>query len=472
MASSGRDASKRKLKRLTPELRHIPNEHLILDMSSTFGMTRPEMLEILLRFPANVDCLVSDAERKSLCSWLGIKEPTDSQRRDFIVSQITRSSTGGQAWKDLLDGSGGLVDRAAYHRLRLKRLSEQVGRGIGQEELRRARASEQPRAVGAQKVSAIPDIMIDRYHTGIDGFDDLFGRDNDNVGVPQGVTILYGGAPGVGKTRTMLSMSALMASPMLGMTCIYNQAEFDLETFKSQYCKGVIKGDEDGLWLSDHRTLSPIIDMMYELQPQLLVIDSKDKVAGLDTMAGWKRNIDRLRRIGREIGCTIVLITHLNAKGGIYGGRKTEHDVDIVMLADHIEGAPGMFQCVLDKNRFGFVDKERAAIFRHLGKRVICVKRPYSVGELDVDEFVKQMGKTLIAQMTEEDEDGNIIEPSSEQIDAVMKDPKEEVDRILAKISEYGIDSLNADEREVLRMARDELFTEDERSKKSKDKKK
>lgn len=423
--------------RLRPETPNVPNEHLILDLAATFGRSRKEITETLLLYPRNVDCIEDDAQRLAVCGWLGISEPTDSERVAFIKDQINRSSAGGDAWMALIDGDK-LKDRKAYHALRYKRLDEQVGRGLTQEKYRRAKQEQDTMvARGAMRMDQIEDANIERTPTGIMGMDLLGGQDEKNpdvCGWCVGDLVLVGGEPGVGKTKLLLKMAAMAASPMSGQTVLYNQGEFPLPTFKTKYCKGVLEGDES-LYLSDKRSLGEIVDLMYALKPRFVFLDSKDKINECVNQAGWKRTEKRLRKVAADLGCTVFIITHLNQKGGIMGGRGIEHDVDVVIQVRNVKGA-GVFEAICErKNRSGAAGEDRKSIFRHLGRSVICVKeapRYKNKGIIDEDVAKNPLLETLPESISEEE--------------ALMR----EEDALLRKIGESGMDSLTAEERKRL----------------------
>jgi hypothetical protein len=424
--------------RLRPETPNVPNEHLILDLAAAFGRNRGEIAETLLLYPRNVDCITDDAQRLAVCAWLGMSEPSESDRVAYVKDQMVRSSTGGEAWLKLLRDEK-LANRKAYHELRFKRLDEQVGRGMTQEKYRRAKheGDDALTIKGALRPDQIEDTNIERTPTGIMGVDLLGGQDEKNpdiCGFCVGDLVLVGGEPGVGKTKLLLKAAAMAASPMSGQTVLYNQGEFLLPTFKKKYCQGVLEGDES-LYLSDKRGLGEIIDLIYALKPRFVFLDSKDKINECVNQAGWKRTEKRLRKVAAELGCTIFIVTHLNQEGGIMGGRGIEHDVDVVI---HIRNIPeaGVFEAVVErKNRSGAAGDDRKSIFRHLGRGVICVKEAprYNTKGI-VDEAVAK---------------NPLLETLPESV-SVEEGLIEEEGRLLDKINASGIDSLTVDERKRL----------------------
>jgi len=362
--------------RMRPEISNMPNEHVIQDMTASYGMTRRQIVENLLLYVRNIDCIVNGDQRDTVCVWLGCSEPTEVERVQYIKDQMVRSSSGGSAWASLLKNDK-IVNLDEYFRLRLKRLDEQVGRSITQEGYRRVKAESQGlTTAGALKVSDIKDIEILRDPSGIEGLDLLGGQDSDTIcGFCAGDLVLFAGAAGVGKTKTALAMAAMASSPMLNGRSLYNQGEFDLPTFKRRYCSGVVKGDED-LYISDKRSINDIIMMMYAFRPRWVFLDSKDKIIECVNASGWRRVQHRLKQVAQEIGATVFIISHLNKDGTVKGGTTIQHDVDVVMVADLVKDAPGMFIVWVSKNRAGSAGVDRKATFRHIGNKVLCIAPP------------------------------------------------------------------------------------------------
>lgn len=422
--------------RLCPETPNVPNEHLILDLAAAFGRSRREITENLLLYPRNVDCILDNAQRLAVCVWLGISEPTEFERVAHIKDQIARSSSGGDAWMALLNGEK-IVNLKAYHDLCYKRLDEQVGRGITQEKYRRAKNDTIDTSLkGAMLPDQILEVCIERTPTGIMGMDLLGGQDDKNhnlCGWCVGDLVLVGGEPGVGKSKLMLKMAAMASSPQSGQVVLYNQGEFPLPTFKTKYCKGVLEGDES-LYMSDKKGLGEIVDMIYAIKPRFVFLDSKDKINECINKAGWKRTEKRLRQVAAHVGCTIFLVTHLNQKGGIMGGRGIEHDVDVVVCVRKVPDSGGLFEAVMNKNRSGAAGDDRVSRFRHMGRGVVCVSEaPRYKFEGDIDPTEKNpLLETIPESITEEE--SLIAEENS----------------LLAKIGIMGIDSLTVDERKRL----------------------
>jgi hypothetical protein len=422
-------------KRFRPEAPSTPNEHLIQDMIVSYGMERAEILEKLLLYPRNLDCIIDNQQRAEVAKWLGIKESPMNERVLFVKDQIARSSGTGEVWAALLDGDK-IVNLSIYHQLRFKRLDEQVGRALTQEKYRRNKqtANEDKGGSLVMKVEHIGEAHIKRDHTGLEGFDLLGGQDRKNpnsIGWCVGDLILVGGEAGVGKTKMLLMAMAIASGPFVNDTALYMQSEFDLETFKARYCEGVIQGDED-LYISSANTTSDIIEAIYQVRPRWVVIDSKDKVVECRTSAGWDRFQHRLRQVARDIKCTVFIVTHLNQGKDIYGGNRIKHDVDAVMLLTKEDGIPNCFKaCIPSKNRGGIANKEHFGIWFHIGPKVVCTKRP--------PRWMQEMVDT-----------GNpLMETPPETITDEEKIRKE-MDELLGKLHDKGMDGLSDAEKDRL----------------------
>lgn len=429
--------------RMMPELPDLPNEHLILEMAARFGMIRNQITETLVLYPRNVDCILDDAQRSIVCAWLGIQEPTDEQRVKYVREQMVRSSNGGKVWEALLDGSK-LKDRHAYHALRYKRLDEQVGRGLTQEKYRRLKNKDATSGSigGAMLAHDVELADVSRDAIGMPGMDNLGGwneEEPDLVGFAAGDLVLVAGSAGVGKTKICLAMAAMASSPMHGHRALYNQAEFDLPTFRTKYCKGVLSGDED-LYVADKRSISDIVNLMYAVKPRWMFMDSKDKILEATNQAGWLRCQSALRKASQDLGCTTFLISHLNSDGTVKGGTTPQHDVDVVLIARRMKECSSMFvvSCP-EKNRSGQTGEDRKSSFMHIGRRIeCCAAAPKPV--------IK--GKTAIMP----EKPSNPLLDEKMPLDSVEERRLEVVlDGLLVRIEKEGIESLTEDNRSELR---------------------
>lgn len=435
-------------KRFRPEAPSIPNEHLMQDLIVTFGRERNEVVETLLLYPRNVDCIVDDAQRTAVCKWLGISEPCMAERVLYVKDQIAKSSGTGDVWAALLEKDR-IKDLAGYHRLRYQRLDEQVGRSLTQERYRRNKvtANGGERNALVVRVEHIGNVNIQRNQTGLEGLDLLGGQERKNpsvIGYCVGDLVLVGGEAGVGKTKLMLQAMAVASGPFVNDTALYLQSEFDLPTFKARYCEGLIKGDED-LYISSANTMEDIIEAIYKTKPRWVVIDSKDKVQECRTAAGWERFQRRMHEVARDVKCTPFIITHLNQGKDIYGGNRIKHDVDTVMILTKQRDIPNCFRAAIEsKNRGGIANKEHYSLWSHLGAGVVCIKKPprwMDVLPVANNPLLDSPPETI----TEEE--------------AIRK----ELDELLAKVAKIGMDKLTDPERDRLAHISDWMTKRDSR---------
>lgn len=423
-------------RRFIPEAVSVPNEHLIQDMIVQMGMTRGEITERLLLYPANLDCIIDDAHRRAMSAWHKTPEPTEAQRVLYIKDQISRGKADDR-WTNLLKGNK-LVDRNAYHKLRHQRLDEQVGRSLTQEKYRRDKASANDVQTGSMKLGAVKDINIPRAPTGLTGFDLLGGQDDEDfeqIGFCEGDVWLVGGAPGVGKTKVMMTAMAVACGPIMGETGLYVQSEFDIETFKRRYARGIVAGDEE-LYISCSTTMGAIIEEIYRRKPRWVVVDSKDKIEECKTTAGWARFQHRMRLIAKDLCCTIFLITHLNADDKIFGGRKIEHDVDGIMLVTRVPECRGAFKIgVPEKNRGGMACPEHHSLWVHHGSKILCTAQA-------------PRWKSKTSDIVGPGPNPILEKPPTSTVDEEML--QHELNDLLDKITDKGMDSLTEGDKERL----------------------
>ena len=434
-------------KRFRPEAPSIPNEHLMQDLIVTFGRERNEVVETLLLYPRNVDCIVDDAQRKAVCSWLGVTEPSMTERVMYVKDQIAKSSGTGDTWAALLVKDK-IADLPAYHKLRYQRLDEQVGRSLTQERYRRNKTTankSQEKSKLVMRVEHIGNVNIQRDHTGLEGFDLLGGQEKKNpetIGFCVGDLVLVGGEAGVGKTKMLLQAMSIASGPFVNDTALYMQSEFDLPTFKAKYCEGVIQGDED-LFISAANTMEDIIEAIYQTKPRWVVIDSKDKVQECRTSAGWERFQRRMREVARDVKCTIFIVTHLNQGGDIYGGSKIKHDVDVVMLLTKQKDVPNCFRAAVpSKNRGGIANPEHYSLWTHIPNGVVCLRKP-----------PRWMDSSPVAN-------NPLLDKPPESI-SEEENIRREMDDLLEKVKKDGLEKMTEQERERLAHITDWLTRKD-----------
>jgi DNA repair protein RadA/Sms len=147
--------------------------------------------------------------------------------------------------------------------------------------------------------------------------------------VPGSVTLL-GGEPGIGKSTLLLQLLTHWAGPTLYVT-----AEESAEQVRRRAER--LGTSHDDLWLHAETSLTPILDAIADIAPQLVVIDSIQTIAdpALPAIPGSVGQVrgcaHRLVNEAKERNVAIVMVGHVTKDGGLAGPRVLEHVVDTVL---------------------------------------------------------------------------------------------------------------------------------------------
>lgn len=425
--------------RLVPITNGIPNRYLTLDLIDK-GLSRQEILPILLRQPQNVDCIVDPQSHQEMISFYqqeieGWVAPSDYDRVEYILDQARRSSTDGSQWKALIS-DGKITSHVEYRKLRRQRLNEQIGREMNQEVRRRQKypiISSDESIVSATKLESS---IIPRIKTGFEFWDNLF-TDGHRVGMCEGQDIIMGGERGAGKTRLLLHLAAVAANQnnhnhkVLFVASEWKDPSRLMSSFGANIRTEL--DDTDNLQISSASDVGMIIRHMQHFEPKLVIIDSKDTVNGLENVTMWKVNHAKVRRIARSIGCAVIYVAHLTQQKNIKGGTRVEHDPEAVMkLYLSSEQSKERFRVCVSKNRHGVADENRYAEFWHTGQGVMPISPPYDLSRNTCDDDLTEM---MVAEYADYSGD-----------DAEIK----ALDRIIRKSRANGFSALTDDERSYL----------------------
>jgi DNA repair protein RadA/Sms len=187
-----------------------------------------------------------------------------------------------------------------------------------------------------------------RISTGSAEFDRVLGG-----GLVSGSLVLVGGEPGVGKSSLLLqSLGAIGAS---GRSTLLVSGE---ESPAQVRMRAERIGAVDHISILAETELETVCEAIVALHPDVCVIDSVQTLCSSDlssspgSVAQVREAADRLLRIAKGHGVTIVLVGHVTKEGTVAGPRVLEHLVDAVL---QLEGDRYRFLRVLRavKNRFG-----------------------------------------------------------------------------------------------------------------------
>ena len=174
-------------------------------------------------------------------------------------------------------------------------------------------------------------------------------------GIVGGSIVLIGGQPGIGKSTLLLQVAL-----QLGKRVLYVSGEESEEQIKMRADR-VGKTASECYILTETNT-AKILKMAYELEPDLIVIDSIQTISSphIDSTPGSISQVrecsGELQRFAKETNIPVFLIGHITKDGSIAGPKLLEHIVDAVL---QFEGDQHYTYRILRtiKNRFGSTDE-------------------------------------------------------------------------------------------------------------------
>ncbi|WP_456399447.1 DNA repair protein RadA [Persephonella sp.] len=220
-----------------------------------------------------------------------------------------------------------------------------------------------------------------RLSTGIKTLDEAVGG-----GIVKGQVILISGQPGIGKSTLLLQVTSNIADRK---KVLYVTAE---ESVNQIYLRGSrIKGLKDNLFVVSETNFEIILEVISELKPEFLVLDSIQTVysENLESAAGSVSQVreisGKITEIAKKEGISVVIVGQVTKEGSIAGPKVLEHIVDTVV---QFEGERGHAYRVLKvvKNRFG--PSGEIAVFSMNDSGLTEVENPSSIFLLERPEDV------------------------------------------------------------------------------------
>ena len=199
-----------------------------------------------------------------------------------------------------------------------------------------------------KKLSQLSDDAEIRFSTGIGELDRVLGG-----GAVRGSIVLFGGAPGIGKSTLLLQACGSIKGEE---SILYVTGEESEHQVKMRAARLNVTGDN--LYILAGTDINDVIAAIEELQPDLVIIDSIQTVydPALNTAPGSVGQVKQcsmeLMQLAKTSNFTAFVVGHVNKEGAIAGPKVLEHMVDCVL---YFEGDGSLSYRILraEKNRFG-----------------------------------------------------------------------------------------------------------------------
>jgi hypothetical protein len=323
----------------------------------------------------------------------------------------------------------------SFNKISAQRLHEQIRsiRCLMKNESEDTSALFESTGCGGQ-IIGINDIELEnikRYPCGIPAFDYLYGETHYihtngpdrgkptgyiEHGMPASFLSIWPGEPGVGKSRTAISLLKSINSYCKQVGIYYN-GEAHQSQFRA-WCGTDVDNDLFKVRSAEIITLDQIVMDCYKFKPRLIVIDSAQTIAGWNN--GSKsvlRLLSRLKllKMEKDAGLShIILISQLNKKKELKGSNDIPHMVDFVAKITRVVGRKDHFfiECPT-KNRGG--PSGRGIEFKHTISGVECVSTNYSVGPIFKLKQISEPINDVVYQSKNE----NIESVESENVESV-----------------------------------------------------
>ncbi len=187
-----------------------------------------------------------------------------------------------------------------------------------------------------------------RYKTGLSELDRVLGG-----GVVKGSLVLVGGEPGIGKSTLLLQICKSIGEKRRVLYISGEESESQIKLRAERL--GVNDGE---IYLISETDVITITDMIAEIKPELVIIDSiqtmhrEDISSAAGSVPQVREAANAFMHIAKRSNIAMFIVGHVTKDGSIAGPRVLEHMVDTVL---YFEGDGNMTFRILRsvKNRFG-----------------------------------------------------------------------------------------------------------------------
>ncbi len=190
-------------------------------------------------------------------------------------------------------------------------------------------------------------------------------------GLVKGSLVLFGGAPGIGKSTLLLQMA--LQTPGRKILYVAGEESPRQVRMRAERLKGKIR---DGIFIINRTDIEGILAACHESKPDILIVDSLHTLSSqlVDSPPGsisqLKAVTHQLMQAARDLEMATIIVGHVTKEGQVAGPRLVEHMVDVVL---YLEGDRQMGFRLLRavKNRFGAVSEIGVYVMTGRGLRPV-----------------------------------------------------------------------------------------------------
>ena len=228
------------------------------------------------------------------------------------------------------------------------------------------------RKITAKRLSALDSNAEVRFSTGVNELDRVLGG-----GAVRGSIVLFGGAPGIGKSTLLLQACGSVATEEKILYVTGEESEHQLKMRAERL--GVQK---DSIYVLAGTDINDVIGAIEELTPDLVILDSVQTIydPALNSAPGSVGQVKQcsmeLMQLAKSSGFTAFVVGHVNKEGAIAGPKVLEHMVDCVLYFEG-DGSHNYRILRAEKNRFGSTNE--IGVFEMLREGLREVPNPSEV---------------------------------------------------------------------------------------------
>lgn len=211
-----------------------------------------------------------------------------------------------------------------------------------------------------------------RFSTGVGELDRVLGG-----GAVRGSIVLFGGAPGIGKSTLLLQACGSMKGVERILYVTGEESEHQLRMRAERLGVG-----KQCIYVLAGTDINDVIAALEELSPELVIIDSIQTVydpsltAAPGSVTQVKQCAMELMQMAKSAGFTAFVVGHVNKEGAIAGPKVLEHMVDCVLVFEG-DGSHNYRILRAEKNRFGSTNE--IGVFEMVQKGLREVPNPSEV---------------------------------------------------------------------------------------------